>query len=309
MRRHHLSPLISAGVLALLASCSRTDPRTARIVGGAPGNIANWRYRIEAQLPSADWHEFDAALQELKWSLKEEGAAANSSAVAAALAQRVENCTFNEVLRIGYGAKIRRLQALRSELKHAVDTNALLVTVDDASALRLKHERDDQQQRLTALDEEIRQARKRLVELGDSSEAPAIAAGARAVDTTALVLPRDEALHETNGLIARARSAAVLKYGGWPVKLDDTGAQLPAERREEFQRRRAAGEAAGRTVVAVHLRDTWRIFDAPVNLPQLSPAVSGNLTDADRKRFAAQWVRLQVELWARECDREAEQER
>ncbi|HVS53970.1 MAG TPA: hypothetical protein VHD62_16565 [Opitutaceae bacterium] len=291
-----------ASVLAFsLVGCARPDPRTVRIAADAPGALAGWRAKIEDQIPAAEWREFDAALQELRWSLKEPGAPANAADTSAALAKRVAGCTFVDVLRLGYEAKVQRLAALRTELKAAVDTNALLVTQDEESAAHLRFYRSQQQERLAALDAELEQARQRFIALGGAPSSVVTSSesteASRASAPTAL--SRDDALREIDTFLKKRRDAAIFKYGAWPVKIDEQGAQLPPEQRAEFERRRAAADAAGRTLIAVRLKNHWRIFDDVVSPPQFSSAVTANLGVNDRKAITAKWNRLEAEIWVR----------
>jgi hypothetical protein len=296
-----------AFLLALLAGCARPDPRTVRITGDLPGSINGWRGKIEDQITRAEWKEFDAMLQEVRWSLRPMGTAANDAATTEALVKRVQGFTFGDVLRLGYETKLRRLEPLRAELKEAIDTNALLVTQDVESEIHLRRYRSDQQERLAALDAEIGSARQRFAELGGQWKA---AAGERPAetlrDTAPARLTRAEALKEIDELIAKRRDMAAFNYGAWPVKFDENGTQLPADLQAEFQRRGEVAEASGRQIIAVRLKGKWRIFDAVSDMPKFPPAVAGNLSAADLQQVGAKWTRLQAEVWARKEDKEGE---
>jgi hypothetical protein len=183
-----LTPAIILLLIAVgVAACGRSDPKRVRIAGDAPGAMANWRGKIEDRIPSAQWHEIDDAVQELRWSVKSPGAPANDPATADAVAKRVANCTFDEVLQHGYNAKIVRLEGIRLELKEAVDKNALMAAKDSGSQAYLDRYRAEQLSRLVTLDKELQTARHRLAELTAKPGLPAVEAPA-APDATPAVL-------------------------------------------------------------------------------------------------------------------------
>src|SRR3954466_9461566 len=116
--------ILSLGLACGLLGCQRADPKTARIEGDSPGAMANWRAKIEDQFPPAQWIEVNAMLQELRWSVKTDNVAADSDATAEAVAKLVAGCTMDELLRLGYTAKLRRLSGVRAELQDSVQGNA-----------------------------------------------------------------------------------------------------------------------------------------------------------------------------------------
>jgi hypothetical protein len=304
MRRGLLIVLL--GVELALLGCERTDPKAVRIEGDSIGAVANWRAKIEDRFPPKQWVEVDAMLQELRWSVKPDNAAANADTTAEAVAKLVAGCTMDELLRLGYTAKLRRLSGVRAELKDSVDGNARMLGKDDASTTYLNQFRIEQKERLENVDADFNQARRRLLELGGRPDA------LTGVDTTPLdlkgtALSRADVMRQIDALIDRRRETAAMAYGAWPVTLDEDGTRLPDDQRDEFNRRKAAGAAAGRHVIAVRIRGAWHIFDEVPDLPQFPPAVLANLTPQDRDQIAAKWSRLQAELWARELNKAADE--
>jgi hypothetical protein len=299
-----LTIFVGAVLAVLLAGCGRSDPKTLRIANASPGALALWRATIQPSLNSAQWRELEAAVQEVRWSVTARGSAANDPATVEALGERLQGRTLDEVLRLGWETKLRRLEGIRAELKEAVNANALIASADAGSDAYLTRYRREQRERLAALDEELAAALRRFAELGgkrpppEAHDPPRVTPG----DNAPAVLSRAEALREIQQMAVRRREAALFAYGSWSVKLDEDGTQLSPAEAADFAARRQAAEKNGHTVVALRVNGVdpkWRIFDDKIEVPGLSPSVTGHLTAADLRDFAANWRLLQAEVWAR----------
>ncbi len=278
---------------ATLGGCTRSPPSELRLETPGAREFSQWRTRNHERFTAAEWTEFDAMVQELRWKAVLERR--ENSKAEVVVAELVNGRTFREVLRHGYEAKRLRLETVRAEMKEAVDANALLLTKSDDrdSTRRLETFRTAQLQRLMDLDAELRAADVRVAELGGAP------APERRLEVRPATLTREAARREIDALIAKRRGLATFNYGTWPVRLDSDGTQLTGEERADFERRRAASTHNGHGVVAIRLKDKWWIFDGPVPLLDLPGAVTANLTDDDRFEIASRWARLHVEIWAR----------
>ena len=300
LRRVHVWKTLLVGfVIVLLGGCSRTAPHDTPIPAPNRSALGKWRMMAADKFTRDEWREFETALQELRLRVTADREASGSEAVDEAVCRRIDGRRFREVLVLGYEAKLTRLEPVRTELKTALDNNALLVTKpgDRAAEQHLEGFRQRQLERLTKLDAELEAAEQRLVALG-ARQADA-AGGTRSREVSIAPLPREEAKAQIAELIQAQRAAAILKYGAWPVKFDREGSELPEPERADFLARREAAAGTKHAVLAVRIRGKWRIYDAPVSSPGFSKTVTENLTDADRREIEMRWATLQAELWAR----------
>lgn len=278
-------------VLVFAAGCRPAEEWN--IVRAKSGlEFQQWRAGAIHRLTQAERDEVDAMVDELRWS-------ATPPLTKEAVYALIDRKPYTEVVRLGYEARIRRVDPLWGELKAAVDNNALLVTRegDPETAATLRHYRRDQLARLEKMSAEIHQAEKRVAELTGRPHTT------RPREATPAALSRAEGLRQIDDLIARRREAARSRFGDWPVKFDPNGSGLSAAAREDFDRRQTRAKIEGRTILAVHVRDKWWVYDAPKEEPAVPPAVVANLTDLDRRQLEAKWLALQAELWAREQSR------
>jgi hypothetical protein len=202
---------------------------------------------------------------------------------------------FDEVLRTGDRLKLARLEATRDELKTMVDANALVGTRadDDASREVLQRRTSEQRERLDGLLREIDEVRQQLAAHGGSP------ASTTAVDSAAAKLSRDQALADFDRIIADRLTHARYIYGDWPSRIDRLGRDLPADLRAEFDDKRGVAATKGHVVIPVYIRAKWRLFDDVVKYPEFSPAVTANLTSADRREIEELWANSEAEIWAR----------
>lgn len=275
---------------ALLGSAGCRPAEEWNIVRSRSGlEFQQWRAAAIHQMTPAERDELDALVDELRWS---ETPPLTKEAVYALIDRK----PLADVLRLGYEARIRRLDPLWGELKGAVDSNALLMTKpgDSAAALALQRYQREQHARLEKLGAQLHEAEKRFAELTGRP------AATRPREIAPLALRRTEGLREIDSLIERRRAEGRASFGDWPIQFDADGSRLAGAQRDEFDRRQARAKTEGRAIVAVHVRDRWWIYDAPKEDPSFPPAVMAHLTDPDRRTLDGQWLALQAELWARE---------
>lgn len=247
-----------------------------------------WRARAAQKLTVAEREELDGLLDELRWS--------QPGATQEDVYARIDGKSLAEVRRLGYQARLDRLNPLWDELKEAIDANALMMTRagDDTAAAELRRRRQDQHERLDRMSAQLDETEKRLAALAGRPHA------ARQRDSKPRSLSRAEALQEIQVFAEKRRAAAFLRYGEWPVQIDETGTLLPENERADFLRRRATAPADGRSVLAIRVRDKWWIYDAPREPFPFSAALVGNLTEGDRASLQTNWTVLLAELWARQ---------
>ena len=279
--------------------CTRVDPQHALIAAEDGPAFAAWQRKVVSEFPAALRQEFADAVQEIRFHLGAQPGVTGRDAVEAALCQRIDGHTVTEVLLLGDGFKLSRLEADRVQLQRVTNANAHLVTKPDdrAAANQLEQLRAQQQKRLDGIDADIRQAKARIAANGG-----AVPAASPELATSAPMerISRDEALRQIAAMLHDRRNPSILKRGGWPVKIDREGQQLDAALRTDFLARKAAAEFKGRIVIPIRIKEHWLLFEGPNQAPQLPKFVLASVTEADRRKFEEDWVNLEAEVWARD---------
>ncbi len=291
--------------IGLASGCSRSDAE-AHVAAKNIGDLQVWRSNAGNRFNAAAWKEFDLALQEIRWRASSEGK--SGAAVNAALCAQIDGHTFDEVLRLGYEARLARLEAMRAEMQRMVDGNALLVPKagDADAAASLERMRQRQQARLQTVLTDMAETRTRLVALGGTPAAAENEAPKEPAQAAPTTLSRQAALDEINQMIETRRTRAKIAYGDWPVRVDASGLLIKGADQDVFSAKQAAAAANGHTVIPVRIKDRWFIFDQAVDVPSFSSAVTANLTEADRKEITRRWANLEAEIWARDQARYVE---
>lgn len=254
-----------------------------------------WRSSASDRYSVATWREFDDATLEIR-NAATGSPAMSVASIDEAVCSKINGRTVAEVIRIGSEMKLARLRTTRSELKRMLDANALMSPMGSDPDIELAVETKvrDQQDRLRALDAEIRQTRTRVTELG-GNVAPISGADS---DLMPAVLPRELALEKIRSVLETRRKRALPKQVP-PIQIDRDGTNMPdpakatvAKLREEVR--------PGSVVVGVRLYGHWWAVSVPITSIQFSPAVTGNLTESDRAEISRCWENWQIEQWARE---------
>ncbi|HVU35822.1 MAG TPA: hypothetical protein VHE61_20450 [Opitutaceae bacterium] len=279
---------------SLFPGCSRPDPSLQSIDARNYGAFYYWRSSVSSHFTPQRWSDFHDAIQELRFEAMARGVT-GTDAINEALCARINGRTVAEVFRMADEGKLTRLRTERDQLKTMVDSNALLAPRPGDAALAddLGERRTNQQDRLRALVAEIAATRQHLIAQGGhpSPEPP--------IDLRPAVLSRDEAKRELSAMIRARLATAALMYGDWPAKIDRTGSKLVDADRESFREKQDIAPANGHVVIPVYLRASWWIYDAKVNYPEFSSAVTQNLTAADRHALQVAWADSEAEIWAR----------
>jgi hypothetical protein len=162
-RVHRCIACLSLILLAGTAGCSRRAAPLDRTVSAPTGwGYLEWRSDAFGDFPADLRQDFDAAMQELRFKAMRDGAA-GTDAIDASVAKEANGKTVREVLQLGLGAKLHRLEQQRALIDAMMDQNAQLITrpgdADSASFLETK--RQDQVARRDAIATEIAALRAR----------------------------------------------------------------------------------------------------------------------------------------------------
>jgi hypothetical protein len=133
-------------------------------MASSPIDFVWWRTDASGSLDREQWREFDEAIQEIKYRMTIDHIASGRDAVDQAMRERINGHTVREVLTIGYGFMLDRLNIERAESIKVITTNARLVTRpgDTASADYLRKRRKAESDALAVTLEKIRQAETKL---------------------------------------------------------------------------------------------------------------------------------------------------
>jgi len=283
----------------IFAGCSRVEPVRAPVAAEDPPAFAAWQRKVAGGFPAELQQEFAGAIQEIRFDVVAKNEATGHDAIEAALCKRINARTVSEVVLSGHELKLHRLETERDDLQRAMNTNAHLITKpgDEGAARQLEQIRAQQQQRLDAANTAI-QAVERSIQAHGGVVGPKRMEGAAAVPLERI--SRGEAMQQIAEMMQERRNPAVLKYGGWPVKIDREGLQLDEAMRRDFLVRKAVAEKTGQIVIPIRIKEHWLLFEGPNEAPQLPKFVQASVTDADRRKFEQDWVNLAAEAWARE---------
>jgi hypothetical protein len=166
--RSKIARIVLLGALAAgICSCGKPDPRTAPVKSASPSAFARWRTMASDGIRVEEWREFDSLLQELRMRVTAEKRASGSEAVEAAMRAGIDGRTFQEVLLLGYEARLRRVIPERGEVELAMSENIRRARREKSATTAgdIERMRERQDKRLRELDAEIAQARKRTSEL------------------------------------------------------------------------------------------------------------------------------------------------
>jgi hypothetical protein len=162
-----LLPLALVG----FASCQRSDPLEIKVQPDPTAGLNPWRLRVGTELSPDQWRDFDDAIREIKLQIMATGEATGSVGVEQAFQLKLRDQTVREVLRTGFDARLRRLEAERHGLTQAIEQNSRLETRpgDTESADYLTLVRSRQATHLQTLEHDLADAELKLKQLGFTS--------------------------------------------------------------------------------------------------------------------------------------------
>jgi hypothetical protein len=290
--------LTVACLSVVCACCTRVDPPHTPVEARDVTAFSTWQRNVASHFPPELQQGFADALQEIRYLITAQNEATGHDAIAAALCRHIDARTVNTVLLTGYNLKLQRLAAERDALQQTVNKNAHLITKpgDRTAADYLDQFRAGQQQRLDTIKAEMQRAETLVLALGGVPRPRRPDADAAAPLSMA---SREEALRQIAVMMQERRNVGIFKFGEWPVRIDREGRQLNDAQRGDFLARKVAAESGGRVIIPIRIKGHWLFFEGPDEAPPLPEFIRANLTAADRRKFQADWVNLEAELWAR----------
>ena len=156
-RRWSNSAITAIGITAILGGCAEKHPLDDLVDATNDYKIMMWRADVAGDFNNEEWHDFDDALQEIKFDVMIEKEASGSEGVRDAAYRRIDGKPVREVLTYGYGLKMKRLLADREKIGGFLATNKKFRTKegDDESARYLENLREEQSRRVQTLDQQI----------------------------------------------------------------------------------------------------------------------------------------------------------
>ena len=161
--QNHLNrnwPVVGCLLLGL-AGCARTNPMEDVIVATSDFNMSVWKSDVAGDFTIPEWHEFDDAVQEIKFNIMASGEASGSERIQNAAFDKINGKTVREVLKTGFDLKLKRLAGEREKIAAYFAINKKFRTKegDEESARQLRNIREEQEHRLETLERQIEEAR------------------------------------------------------------------------------------------------------------------------------------------------------
>ena len=160
--------LVGIGLIGGSFGCSRNPPLDDIVAARSDFGLLMWKADVAGDFTREEWHDFDEAVKELKYTIMASGEASGSDGVRDALLQKIDGKSVRQVLALGLGDRLRRLTKDRDDLTGYLAHNQRLRTKegDNASADYLDNVRDQQAKRLELLNEQIDAVKKVLLRRG-----------------------------------------------------------------------------------------------------------------------------------------------
>jgi hypothetical protein len=173
----------SLAVVLLLAGCASRDPLDQIVSVPTVNRFAAWRAHVASDSSASLRARVEEALQELRLEATgkrelqrhlEERVESGTAVIDEAVRSRVHGCAVREVLRMGYGTRVRRLREELTGLEDAMKKNRQLITkpgdLESRHHLDALHER--QLARVTKYREELAAAERELASLHADTAKP-----------------------------------------------------------------------------------------------------------------------------------------
>lgn len=154
--------LTTAGIVAVaIFGCARKNPLDDVIDATSDFKMMMWRAEVADHFNFQEWHDFDEAVQEIKFDVMIAKEASGSDAVRNAAFLRIDGKTVRNVLTYGYDLKMKRLLAEREKIGgfFAINNKFRTREGDEESARYLENLREEQSRRLRTLDQQIEDVR------------------------------------------------------------------------------------------------------------------------------------------------------
>ena len=158
--------MIVAGLAS--SACTRSDPRYTPISSATRGDYDRWRMRASDTIQTVEWKEFDSMLQEFRFQIMANREATGADAIEASVRSKINGATFRDVIIMGLKAKLKRLTDEREPVRRVMNINAHKAEMfrKYGEASEFERARAEQEKRLLAIDQEVRDVKRRLADFG-----------------------------------------------------------------------------------------------------------------------------------------------
>lgn len=151
--------------LGLLLGCARPPAFQQPVKADSPLSFTTWRSELSDALTPQEWAWFDLAIQEFKFQIMKAGQVTGSEAIDETMREKIDGRKLVEVMQQGLGLRVQRLQADKTELEYAMQTNARS-RIKPSEARELAEFQKNLEKKLARMTEEITEAETELKELG-----------------------------------------------------------------------------------------------------------------------------------------------
>jgi hypothetical protein len=180
---HGWARTLFAAVCLALSGCGPSDPLEIKVEGTNQLDHSMWKMKASERLSPEQVADFDEALQEIKFQIMSEGKASGGEAITAAALGKISDLSVREVLGMGLGRKLQRLQDEQDVRLKTIQYNSGIATRpgDTRSQEYLEEVHDRQVQQLRDEVIEIQRVKGRLAAAGipavDPTPGSAVAGG------------------------------------------------------------------------------------------------------------------------------------
>lgn len=149
-------------LVLVLSGCTKVAPLDEKVVATSDFNFMMWKADVAGDFTLQEWHDFDEALQDIKFDVMASGKASGTNGVSNAAYERIDGKTVREVLKTGFDLKLKRLGDEREKIAAFLAINKKFRTRkgDEESATQLANIREEQERRLEVLDRHLEEARE-----------------------------------------------------------------------------------------------------------------------------------------------------
>jgi hypothetical protein len=289
-------------LLAAGAGCSRTAVEDTPIAADDTTEFFRWKRDITGRLSPERQRQLESTLEELRLDIMFRQEASGHDAIESAVCRRLNHLSLKEGLLLGLQVKWKRLAGEQSDLQRILNANAHLITKpgDHAAADDLESYRAKQQKRLDTVTADLQGVEKEIGTLGGKVSALEAPAPAQAP----VKVSHEEALKQIDEMLTGRLSAATLRLGAWPVKIDWQGAQLEGDKRAEFLAKKSINGRGERVIIPIRIKGHWLLYEGVDQAPKLPGDVLAALAPAETAAFQRRWIEAEAELWARQLAKE-----
>jgi hypothetical protein len=157
---------VRQSILALvgvaLAGCSQSPPLDRIVPSESASALEHWREKVQDDLTTAQWQDFDVALQEIEFKIVADPNAKGADPVEAKVRAAIAGHTVRDVMRLGFESKLARLDAEGAQLEEFIRMNAKTKSGTAQSAVDFKNQVYTQLSLLSRVDEEMERTGQKL---------------------------------------------------------------------------------------------------------------------------------------------------